>query len=158
MPESPLDLIRSIASKYPEAEKTFLFGDHEVFRVRRKVYVWLGRTDGGGTYLSVKLKDSQHAAMMLPFVSPASYGMAKWGWIAAEFPRGKLPRELVAQWIDESYRHTAPKRLVKQLDANATALVTEPRAPRVQVQRRRSSAAPARKRRRMRPAQPSSHG
>ena len=113
MPQSPLDQIRSIASKYQEAERTFLLGDHEVFRVRKKVFVWLGKTEDGGTYLSVKLKDSQDAALMLPFVSPAGYGMSKWGWIAATFPKGKLPRELLTQWIDESYRHTAPKRLLQ---------------------------------------------
>src|SRR5919204_4165460 len=101
MSESSLDQIRSIASKYREAERTFLLGDHEVFRVRKKVFVWLGKTEDGGTYLSVKLKDSQDAALMLPFVSPAGYGMSKWGWIAATFPKGKLPLDLITQWIDE---------------------------------------------------------
>ena len=43
--------------------------------------------------------------------------MAKWGWIAADFPKGKFPFELVRQWLDESYRHTAPKKLLKVLDA-----------------------------------------
>src|SRR5918996_315333 len=120
MPESSLDRIRSIASKYPEAERTFLLGDHEVFRVRKKVFVWLGDAEEGGVYVSVKLKDSQHAALMLPFVSPAGYGMSKWGWVDARFPNGKLPLELVAQWIDESYRHTAPKRLLQQTGASAS--------------------------------------
>lgn len=53
---------------------------------------------------------------MLPFVKPAAYGMAKWGWVAAEFPRGPLPESLVSQWIEESYRHTAPKKLLKKLE------------------------------------------
>src|SRR4051794_12076375 len=100
----PLDLVREIASRYPEAEKTFLLGDHEVFRVREKVFVWLGDGEGGGTYLGVKLKDSQAAALALPFVKPMAYGMAKWGWVSADFPKGAVPKELVEQWIDESYR------------------------------------------------------
>lgn len=54
MSEPWLDQIRTIASKYPEAERTFILGDHEVFRVRKKVFVWLGSTDEGGTYVSVK--------------------------------------------------------------------------------------------------------
>lgn len=115
MAKSPLDLIRSLCEKYPEWEKAFLFGDHEVYRVKEKVYVWLGEGEKGGTYISVKLKDTQGAALMLPFVKPASYGMAKWGWIGAEFPKAKLPESLIAQWIEESYRHTAPKKLLKQL-------------------------------------------
>jgi predicted DNA-binding protein (MmcQ/YjbR family) len=123
MSPSPLDVIRSVASSYPEAEKTFLFGDHEVFRVRKKVFVWLGDGEKGGTYVSVKLKDSQQAALMLPFVKPAEYGMAKWGWISADFPKGKFAPEMVKQWIDESYRHTAPKKLLKVLDGEAAAPV-----------------------------------
>jgi predicted DNA-binding protein (MmcQ/YjbR family) len=114
-------MIRSIASKYPEAEKAFLFGDHEVFRVRKKVFVWLGDGDQG-TYVSVKLKDTQQVALMLPFVKPAEYGMAKWGWIAADIPKGKFSVELVRQWLDESYRHTAPKKLLKILDGDEGAV------------------------------------
>src|SRR5438270_8705602 len=113
----PLDVIRAEAQKYPEAEKTFLFGDHEVYRVKKKVFVWLG--DGeqpGSTYVSVKLKDTQQMALMLPHVTPAAYGMAKWGWIAADFPKGKFPAPLVTEWIAESYRHTAPKKLLAKVN------------------------------------------
>jgi predicted DNA-binding protein (MmcQ/YjbR family) len=112
----PIDVIRAECEKYPEAEKAFLFGDHEVYRVKKKVFVWLG--DGekkGSTYVSVKLKDTQGMALGLPFVTPAGYGMAKWGWIAADFPKGKFPAPLVREWIKESYRHTAPKKLLKLL-------------------------------------------
>ncbi|HEY0880273.1 MAG TPA: MmcQ/YjbR family DNA-binding protein [Archangium sp.] len=114
---TPLDVVRSLCEKYPGWEKAFLFGDHEVYRVNKKVYVWLGDGEKGGTYVSVKLKDTQGAALMLPFVKPAAYGMAKYGWINADFPKGKIPSDLVAQWIEESYRHTAPKKLLKQLAA-----------------------------------------
>ena len=31
--------------------------------------------------------------------------------------RSPLPESLVKEWIDESYRHTAPKKLLKKLDA-----------------------------------------
>ena len=116
-----LDPIRAEASKYPEAERAFLFGDHEVYRVKKKVFVWLGDGEKGGVYVGVKLKDSQDAALTLPFTTPMAYGMAKYGWIGAEFPRGKVPLELVRAWIAESYRHTAPKKLIKILDGPAAA-------------------------------------
>jgi predicted DNA-binding protein (MmcQ/YjbR family) len=122
----PLDVVRDLASKYPGAEKAFLFGDHEVFRVRKKVFVWLGDGEHGGTYVSVKLKDTQGMALGLPYVTPAEYGMAKWGWIAADFPKGKFPPDLVRQWIDESYRHTAPKKLLAQLDGGAAPAPKKP--------------------------------
>lgn len=130
----PLDLIRAAAASYPEAERAFLFGDHEVYRVKKKVFVWLGDNDDGGTYVSVKLKDTMDAALMLPFVEPASYGMHKWGWVGANFPKNKLPTEMVLQWLEESYRHTAPKKLLKALDermgvAPAAKAVTRKKKP-----------------------------
>jgi predicted DNA-binding protein (MmcQ/YjbR family) len=116
MAKVPLDLVREMASQYPEAEKAFLFGDHEVFRVRKKVFVWLGDGESkGSTYVSVKLKETQGMALGLPYVTPSAYGMAKWGWVSADFPKGKFPADLVRQWIDESYRHTAPKKLLGQV-------------------------------------------
>ncbi|MBX5480964.1 MAG: MmcQ/YjbR family DNA-binding protein [Myxococcaceae bacterium] len=118
MANHPLDPVRAIAMKYPGAEKAFLFGDHEVFRVNKKVFVWLGRRSTGGYGISVKLKDSQPAALMLPFCKASGYGMAKWGWVDVEFPKGKPPpMQLVKQWLDESYRHTAPKKLLKAWEA-----------------------------------------
>lgn len=119
-----LEPIRRLASAYPEAEHTTILGDHEVYRVREKVFAWLGDGEGGGTYLGVKLKDSQEAALLnFPFVSPMPYGMAKWGWVNVNFPKGPIPKDLLRQWIDESYRHTAPKKLLKQLDGDAAAAV-----------------------------------
>ena len=116
----PLELIRSEAEGYPEAEKAFLFGDHEVYRVKKKVFVWLGEGEKpGSTYVSVKLKDTQGMALSLPYVTPAGYGMAKWGWVHADFPKGRFPASLVKEWIRESYRHTAPKRLLQKLEAPA---------------------------------------
>lgn len=125
MAKVPLDVVRECASQYPEAEKAFLFGDHEVYRVKKKVFVWLGDGEGkDSTYVSVKLKDTQGMALGLPYVTPSPYGMAKWGWISADFPKGKFPADLVRQWIDESYRHTAPKKLLAQLGGGAPAPAT----------------------------------
>lgn len=129
MSKASLNMIRALCEKYPEWEKAFLFGDHEVYRVKKKVYVWLGDGENGGTYISVKLKESQGAALMLPFVKPAAYGMAKWGWINADFPKGPVPESLVREWIDESYRHTAPKKLLKKLEEARGGVPTPKKKP-----------------------------
>jgi predicted DNA-binding protein (MmcQ/YjbR family) len=129
----PLDTVRKLAAQYPGAERTFILGDHEVFRVRKKVFVWLGDSEKGGTYVSVKLKDTQDAALMLPFVTPSAYGMAKWGWINADFPKGKFAPDLVKAWIAESYRHTAPKKLLRLLEEPGA---TKPQARRKTASRR----------------------
>jgi predicted DNA-binding protein (MmcQ/YjbR family) len=134
-----LDEIRAVAAKYPEAEKAFLFGDHEVFRVRKKVFVWLSGEDGE-TWLSVKLKDTHHAALSLPFTSPAAYGMAKWGWVNATFPKGKNPpMALIQAWLDESYRHTAPKKLLQAMAGGTPAKAAPKAKARRKPARRRAS-------------------
>lgn len=135
-----MDALRAKAAAYPGAEKAFLFGDHEVYRVKEKVFVWLGDDEDGGTYVSLKLKVSQGAALALPFTSPAAYGMGKWGWTDARFPKGaKPPLPLLLQWLDESYRHTAPKTLLKLLDGAGAA----PAKPKPTV-KARAAASPAR--------------
>ena len=69
--------------------------------------------------LGVKLKESQAAALMFPFVVPMPYGMAKWGWVNVDFPKGALSKKLVKEWIAESYWYTAPKKLLKLLDSQS---------------------------------------
>jgi len=115
----PLDIIRAECERFPGAKKAFLFdGTHEVYRIKDKVFVWLGEGETpGSTYVSVKLKDTQNMALQLPHVKPASYGMAKWGWVACDFPKGKFPAPLVKEWIEESFRHTAGKKLLKAWEA-----------------------------------------
>ena len=58
---------------------------------------------------------------MLPFARPTGYGLGKSGWVTADFSEGRAPPvDLLKQWIDESYRSQAPKKLVAQLDAQST--------------------------------------
>jgi predicted DNA-binding protein (MmcQ/YjbR family) len=88
-----------------------------VIKVRGKVFVFFGRPETG-LGLSVKLPDSNLLALDLPFASPTGYGLAKSGWVNAQFaPREKPPVDLLKKWIEESYRAVAPRRLVAELDA-----------------------------------------
>jgi predicted DNA-binding protein (MmcQ/YjbR family) len=108
--------VRRHALALPGAWEDFPWGE-SVVKVGKKVFVFLGRS-GGGLSLSVKLPSSGLLALDLPFTSPTGYGLARGGWVTAEFARGEAPPvDLLCQWIDESYREVAPKRLVKELDA-----------------------------------------
>ena len=108
--------LRAHALSYPEAYEDFPWGER-VVKVRGKVFVFMGGIDGG-LGLSVKLPSSASFALGLPFASPTAYGLGKSGWVTARFrAREKPPLDLLAQWIDESYRAVAPKRLVATLDA-----------------------------------------
>jgi predicted DNA-binding protein (MmcQ/YjbR family) len=112
---SPEATLRAHALSYPEAREDFPWGER-VLKVRGKVFVFLGRPEGGGLGLSVKLPGSATLALDLPFASPTGYGLGKAGWVTARFgPRAKPPLALLKQWIDESYRAVAPKKLVGAL-------------------------------------------
>ena len=110
--------LRAHALAYPGAHEAFPWGER-VVKVRGKVFVFMGRMDGG-LGLSVKLPGSASLALALPFAAPTAYGLGKSGWVTARFtPREKPPLALLLRWIDESYRAVAPKRLVASLDARA---------------------------------------
>jgi len=108
--------LRDLALRFPEAHEDFPWGEL-VVKVRGKVFVFLGATSEG-LGLSVKLPSSRVEALLLPFTEPTGYGLGKSGWVSARFgPREAPPMQLLASWIEESYRAIAPKRLVAQLDA-----------------------------------------
>jgi predicted DNA-binding protein (MmcQ/YjbR family) len=115
-PKAAYEQLKQAALGYPGAELAVILGDHEVIRVKDKVFVWLGDEDGG-CYFGVRLPQSMDAALALPFVEPMAYGMAKWGWVGATFKKGTdVPMKMVLEWVEESYRKVAPKKLVAQLD------------------------------------------
>lgn len=119
-PKAAYEQIKQAALGYPGAELAVILGDHQVVRIKDKVFLWLG--DDDGCYFGVRLPHSQDAATALPFVEPMAYGMAKWGWVGATFKKGDdVPVKMVLEWVEESYRKVAPKKLVAQLDGGAKA-------------------------------------
>jgi predicted DNA-binding protein (MmcQ/YjbR family) len=85
--------------------------------VKDKTFAYLS-VEGEPFGISCKLPQSKEAALMLPFTKPTEYGLGKSGWVSASFARDEpVPVELFKEWIDESYRAQAPKKLVAELDA-----------------------------------------
>ena len=85
-------------------------------KVRGKVFVFLGRPEDGGLGLSVKLPGSATSPSTCRSRPPPATASARAAGSPLASPRGeKPPVELLKQWIDESYRAVAPKRLVAQL-------------------------------------------
>jgi len=108
--------LRRHALGLPGAHEDFPWGE-SVVKVGKKVFAFLGRS-GGGLHLSVKLPSSNLLALDLPFTSPTGYGLARGGWVTAQFEKDETPPgDLLRQWVEESYRAIAPRRLVRQLDA-----------------------------------------
>lgn len=111
--QKQLDVLRKRALGYPETREDFPWG-HSAFKVKNKAFVFL-YADAEGCSLSVKLPESNSLALQLPFAEPTGYGLGKSGWVSAGFKaKDKLPLPLLADWIDESYRAVAPKRLLVQ--------------------------------------------
>jgi predicted DNA-binding protein (MmcQ/YjbR family) len=68
----------------------------------------------------VKLDESQEQALMVPEAAPAGYGLGKAGWVTVPFRDTTPPLPVLKDWIEESYRRVAPRRLVDELDASPT--------------------------------------
>lgn len=111
---SVMKKLLAAALKYPGAEEHHPWGE-TVVKVKGKVFVFLGRGDDDFG-CSVKLPHTGGSALMLPFCQPTGYGLGKSGWISARFKKGDVPPlPLLLQWVDESYRAVAPKKLVATL-------------------------------------------
>ncbi|MEU3788200.1 MmcQ/YjbR family DNA-binding protein [Streptomyces fructofermentans] len=112
--------VREFALGLPGAVEEFPWGE-SVAKVSRKVFVFLGVSDGSYPLgVTVKLKDEvAHAhALASPGAEPAGYGLGKAGWVRIPLDeKGAPAAELLCDWVEESYRTIAPKRLVADLDA-----------------------------------------
>ncbi|MFD5157337.1 MmcQ/YjbR family DNA-binding protein [Streptomyces hawaiiensis] len=111
--------VRAFALGLPGAVEEFPWGE-SVAKVNKKVFVFLGVEDGSYPLgVTVKLKDeTAHAhALACPGAEPAGYGLGKAGWVSIPLEQQGAPSaEVLCDWVEESYRVIAPKRLTGQLD------------------------------------------
>ena len=97
----------------PEAYLDHPWGE-DVAKVRKKVFAFFGIEGYADHGMTVKLVESQSLALVQPGVSPSGYNLGKAGWVTVRFGP-ELPFEVLREWIDESYRAVAPKKLVARL-------------------------------------------
>lgn len=131
MPEEPLAaaeaFLRDRAMAYPEAAEDFPWG-HRAIKVKKKVFLLLDHADGVLS-VTVKLPDSGAYALMQPYAEPTGYGLGKSGWVSCRFnPGDDPPLDLLDEWLEESYRAVAPKKLVLALNARQTGAPEPPPA------------------------------
>ena len=113
--------LRRYALAFPGTHEDHPWGEH-VAKVGKKVFVFFG-SGAGSLSLSVKLPESSGVALMLPFTAPTNYGLGKSGWVTASFELDdRPPIDLLREWIEESYRAVAPKKLVSEMEAVAIRL------------------------------------
>ena len=107
--------LRDLALTYPESTEDFPW-EHRAIKVRGKMFVVFAH-DNGSLRVTAKLPVSNAHALGLPFAEPTGYGLGKSGWVTATFlPKDVVPLEMLREWIDESYRAVAPKKLVARLE------------------------------------------
>jgi predicted DNA-binding protein (MmcQ/YjbR family) len=104
--------LRRFALSLPEAFEDHPWGE-SVAKVRGKIFVFLG--EDGSKRITVKLVESHEHALAIEGAAPTGYGLGKAGWVTVPFV--DVPIDVARDWIEESYRIVAPKRLVAQLDA-----------------------------------------
>jgi len=139
------DELRAFGLRYPGAHTKSPWPGHLDLAVKDKTFAYVS-VAGEPLKVSCKLPHSAESALSLPFTEPTPYGLGKSGWVTAYFPEdGPVPVELLREWIDESYRAQAPKRMsagVPPLGGATETLETSATAGRSTVKQRATKAEP----------------
>jgi predicted DNA-binding protein (MmcQ/YjbR family) len=126
--DAALKELRAFGLAYPGAHTKSPWPGHLDLAVNDKTFAYLS-LEGDPLGISCKLPRTSSIALMLPFTEPAGYGLGKSGWVSARFAeKDDPPVDMLKEWLDESYRAQAPKKLVKQLDGQAAAPAARPRS------------------------------
>ncbi len=109
------DSVVAFALSLPGAALDRSWEDDEVAKVRGKIFVFLGPP--AGKRLSLKLAESHAHALSTDGAEPTGYGLGKAGWVTLTYRAPGVLIALLRDWVEESYRIVAPKRLVAELDS-----------------------------------------
>ena len=108
------------ALTFPEAVLDHPWG-HDAVKVKGKMFATFGGEEGAPKEfsMSVKLPVSSEMALTLSWVEPTGYGLGKSGWVslAIRTADDAPDVDVLEEWLDESFRAIAPKKLIAQLDA-----------------------------------------
>ena len=116
-----LRALRTHFLTYPGASLRSPWPEHEDLAVGDKTFAFLP-AEGCPFSLSVKLPYTGEVALDLPYAAPTGYGLGKSGWVTFTPAEDEIPPlDRLKEWIDESYRARAPRKLVRELDARSDA-------------------------------------
>lgn len=111
---SDLAELERFALSLPDAWADQPWDGDPVAKVGKKIFVFLGSTNSPS--IAVKLPESAMHALTIPGACPTGYGLGRAGWCTIPVGTDDAPLDLLVDWIEESYRTVAPKRLSRQLD------------------------------------------
>jgi predicted DNA-binding protein (MmcQ/YjbR family) len=107
--------LRAFALSFPETREDHPWGE-SVVKVGAKVFVFFGGDSPPSTRITVKLVESHGHALSIQGAVPTGYGLGKSGWVTVPLEGEGLSGDLLQDWIEESYRIVAPRRLLAELD------------------------------------------
>ena len=109
--------LRAFGLSYPGAHRKAPWPDHDDLAVNDQTFAYLPAA-GAAFSLSVKLPYTGEVALGLPYAKPTAYGLGKSGWVTFSPSDEQMPSlDQLKDWIDETYRAQAPKKLVRELDS-----------------------------------------
>jgi predicted DNA-binding protein (MmcQ/YjbR family) len=108
------ETLLAFALSLPEAVEEHPWGE-DVVKVRGKIFVFGGTA--ASKRISVKLAESHAHALATDGAQPTGYGLGKAGWVTVPIRGPGVSAGVLRDWVEESYRIVAPKRLVAELDA-----------------------------------------
>lgn len=110
--------LRAWGLTLPGAHSKAPWEGHDDLAVNDKTFAYLSNDDA--FRLGCKLPYTGEVALDLPFAEPMGYGLGKWGWVSFKPAEAELPPlDQLKEWVEESYRAQAPRKLVKELDARS---------------------------------------
>jgi predicted DNA-binding protein (MmcQ/YjbR family) len=119
-PRDVRERLLAAALSLPGAYEDHPWGE-DVAKVNRKVFVFFGVADDDrhppGFGVKLTDPDVHAAALSIDGAAPSGYGLGKAGWVSVPLTGELPPIDVLLEWVQESYRVIAPKRLVAELDA-----------------------------------------
>ena len=104
--------LRKAALVYPDTVEDFPWDHHAYKAPNKKGFLFLTGLADGGFDCSMKLPFRNHDALKIKGAEPTGYGMGKSGWVTFTFAaKAKPPMTKLIDYLDESWRAVAPKKL-----------------------------------------------
>jgi predicted DNA-binding protein (MmcQ/YjbR family) len=110
-----LKKLKAFGLSLPATEPKSPWPGHDDVAVKNKTFAFMS-VSSGDLVVSVKLPVTGKEVLKRGDAKPTGYGLGKSGWVTVHFA-DEVPVETVKRWLMESYRAQAPKKLVKQLEA-----------------------------------------
>ena len=113
-PDDPLQRLRAICLALPEALEKVTWGE-PTFRVHEKIFAMFTHDESDDGHVALWCKASEGLQDILVSAAPQRFFVppyvGRYGWIGLRLD-GAVDWRAVADFVNDSYQMTAPKRLV----------------------------------------------